>query len=37
MTVDLIGKDLLLANSISKIKDKWVPGIYVYIYIYMDM
>ena len=28
MTVVSIGKDLLLENSTSKTKDKWVPGIY---------
>jgi len=35
MTLVLIGKDLVvLKGSTTKIEDKQVPGIYIYIFIY---
>ena len=34
MTIVLIGKDLVLKGSTTKIEDKQVPGIYIYIYIW---
>ena len=36
MTLDLIGKDLVLEASTTKIEDKQVPGI-SYIYIYYNI
>ena len=36
MTLVLIGKDLVLEGSTTKIEDKQVPGIYIYIHIYVS-
>ena len=34
MTLVLIAKDLLLEGSSTKIEDKQVPGIYLYLYVH---
>ena len=37
MTLVLIGKDLVLKGSTTKIEDKQVPGIYIYIFVHVNV